>query len=352
MSIQKEAFGTAKSGETIYIYTITNDNGMKVGISTFGAVIHSLLVPDQNKQLEDVVLGYDKLESYFDNAPGFGAVIGRNANRIENAEFTLNGIKYPLLKNDGSNNLHSGPDGFQHGVWEASVCDEGDENGQSVILTYHSKDGEQGFPGNFDIAVTYTLTGDNALILCYKGISDADTIVNMTNHCYFNLSGHNSGTVLQQKVWMDADQFTPTDRFSIPTGELRDVAGTPMDFTVLKPIGKDIQSDYEQIVFGNGFDHNWVLKTTKGQVELVARMEDEVSGRRMEVYTDMPGMQFYTANFLDGTEVGKGNTPYLKNAGACFETQFFPDAVHKPHFPQSVLRALEQYHYTTVYKFL
>lgn len=351
MSIEKEFFGRTKDGKEVMLYTITNKNGMTAKISTYGAVLVSLLVPDKTGKLKDVVLGYDSLEPYFENAPGFGAVIGRNANRIANGTFSLNGKTYQLLKNDGENNLHSGPKGFQHGLWKAEEIEKKDKLLQGLMLSYHSPDGQQGFPGSLDAAITYILTEDNSLILDYKAVSDADTVVNLTNHTYFNLAGHDSGSVLKQKVYIDGDYFTPADKNSIPTGELAPVAGTPMDFTTLKPIGQDIDAEYEPLAFGGGYDHNWVLKTKPGHVVLVAKMVDEDSGRIMEVYTDSPGLQFYTANFLNG-EIGKDGVVYESRGAACFETQFFPDGINKEKFQKPILKKGEVWDYTTIYKFL
>lgn len=350
MSIIKEFFGTADDGRTVETYSLKNKNGMSAKISTFGAILVSLLVPDSKGSLADVVLGYDELEPYFDNGDGFGAVIGRNANRIANAAFSLNGRTYALEKNDGDNNLHSGRKGFQRGIWKAEAGQ--DDMGLHLSLTYHSPDMEQGFPGNLDVVVTYSLTDDNTLILDYQAVSDQDTVVNLTNHSYFNLSGHNSGTILNQKVWIDADRFTPTDSELTPTGELRDVTGTPMDFRTMKPIGRDIQADYEPLHIAGGYDHNWVLNSEGNQVSLAAKMEDDGSGRSLEVYTDMPGLQFYTANFLNGKCPCKEEAMYDKYDGACFETQFYPNAVNTPSFPSPVLKAGELYHYTTVFRFL
>lgn len=349
MSVEKEVFGKTKEGTIVDIYTITNSNGTMARFTNFGAVLLSLFVPDKEGLLVDVVLGYDNLNGYFDNGPNFGAIIGRHANRIGNAKFLINGVKYKLDENDGKNNLHSGFEGFHQRVWEGNAY-EG-ELGTSLEFTYHSVDKDQGFPGNLDVKVTYTLTDDDSLIIEYYGVSDADTILNLTNHSYFNLSGHDSGDILKHKVWIDSDYVTESDTESIPTGKLLAVKDTPMDFNQIKSIGKDINSDYYQIAQSNGYDHNWVLKTKKGEVSLVARMEDKYSSIGMEVFTDMPGMQFYTANFLDGTEFGKGGQLYQQNSGACFETQFYPNSMNIPDFPSPILRAGEEYKYTTVYKF-
>lgn len=349
MSIVKEFFGKTKEGINVELYTVTNSNGTIAKFTNYGAILISLFVPDKEGRLVDVVLGYDNLEGYLNNNPYFGATIGRHANRIGNAEFAINGVKYKLEKNDGKNSLHSGLDGFHKRVWEGNSY-EG-ELGHSVEFTYRSIHKDQGFPGNLDVKVTYTLTDDDSLMIEYYGVSDEDTILNLTNHSYFNLSGHDSGDILKQKVWIDSDYITETDAESIPTGLILPVKNTPMDFNELKDIGQDIDLDYYQLVQGKGYDHNWVLKTTKGEVALVARMEDKYSSIGMEVFTDMPGMQFYTGNFLNGTEIGKGGASYGYRSGACFETQYYPNAMNIPEFPSPILRAQEEYKSTTVYKF-
>jgi aldose 1-epimerase len=312
-------------------------------------VLVEFYTKDQDGQLADIVLGYDNPVSYEGNVPGFGAMIGRHANRIGDAEFVLNGTTYMLAKNDGKNNLHSGPLGYQKRIWDAQ--EEESEDGVCIAFTLHSPDQDQGYPGNLDVKVSYTLTEDDRLILAYEAKSDADTVFNMTNHSYFNLSGHDSGDVLSQKVWIDSDQITDADQESIPHGGYLAVQGTPMDFNVMKPIGEGIDADYEQLVFAGGYDHNWVLKTKKGELSLVAKMADDQSGRMMEVYTDLPGLQFYTGNFLDGTEKGKGGVVYQRRAGACFETQFYPNSPNVPEFPSCILKANQVFRTKTVYKF-
>ncbi len=348
MGVRIEEFGTTKDGFQAKLYILENENGTIVKVSDFGAVIVSVIVKDRDGKAADIALGYPDVTGYETNGPGFGACIGRCANRIGNAAFTLNDITYSLEKNDGKNNLHSGKNGYQKRPWEAEELDS--PLGAAVSFSLHSPDGDQGFPGNLDVTVTYTLTDEDSLILSYKAVSDADTIVNLTNHSYFNLAGHGSGDVLKQKVWMDADFYTEADEESIPTGQILPVAGTPMDFNTPKAIGEDIDSDYKAVVLGRGFDHNWILKT-EDEVKLVARMEDEGSGRGLEVYTDLPGMQFYTGNFLRGTETGKEGVIYQRRAGACFETQYFPDSVHHDNFPSPVLPAYKEYSSQTIFRF-
>ena len=350
MAISKEVFGQTKDGKTAYLYTITNSNGMTAKFTDFGAILVSLEVPDRDGKAEDVVLGFDKLEDYFDNSPNLGATIGRFANRIGGASFVLNGKTYELDKNDGNNSLHGGFDGYHKRLWDADTYEDG--LGQTISFTYTSPDGDQGYPGTLDMTVRYIITDDNSVIIEYEAESDQDTLINLTNHTYFNLAGQGSGTILDQKVWMDCDEFTYADAESIPNGEIRKVDGTPMDFRTMKTVGQDINADYDQIKMGNGFDHNWILKTTEGDLSLVAKMLDEKSGRAMEVYTDLPGMQFYTGNFLDGTLTGKNGACYVKNAGLCFETQYFPNAINVPSFKQPILKAGDEFRTTTIYKFV
>ncbi|HEX3077634.1 MAG TPA: aldose epimerase family protein [Lachnospiraceae bacterium] len=349
MSIEKKVFGTTKDGDQAHLYTLKNKNGMIAVFSDFGAVLVDLIVPDRNGKFEDVVLGYDNLAAYEVNGPGLGSFIGRHANRIGNAKFELNGKVYELENNDNGNNLHSGSKSYNKYFYETEYYEE--EDSRSVEFSRLSPHMEQGFPGNLDVTVTYTLTDDNELVMEYLAVPDQDTVVNFTNHSYFNLAGHASGDIHNQKVMIKANQFTPTDDKLIPTGEFADVEGTPMDFRTLKPIGQDINADYKPLKQAGGYDHNYVLDIQGTDVELVAEFVDDASGRKMEVYTNTPGMQFYTANFMNG-EKGKGGVTYGKRSSACFETQFFPDSINKPQFPSSVVKAGEQYDYVTIYKFL
>ncbi|MFR8032800.1 MAG: aldose epimerase family protein [Lachnospiraceae bacterium] len=350
MGITKTEFGKTKEGKTAYLYTLNNSKGMKAAVSDFGAVLQALWVPFPDGSTKDVVLGFDELKGYFENDPGFGAVIGRHANRIGNAEFTLNGKEYHLAKNDGENNLHSNPHGYHRRLWEAEVCES--ELGEAVAFHLFSPDGDQGFPGNLDVTVTYTLTEENSLMIHYYASGDQDTVVNMTNHSYFNLSGHDAGHAVDQKVQIFADAYTRADAASIPTGEILSVEGTPMDFRVMKRISDEIDSDYEATRLGNGYDHNWILNGGRNEFRKVAVLSDERSGMDMEVHTDLPGIQFYTGNFLDGTLKGKGGCIYEKRAGVCFETQYYPDSVHHANFPSPVLKAGEEYDTTTVFRFI
>lgn len=348
MAITKREFGSMPDGELVFLYTLKNENGVIASFTDLGATWVSMVVPDREGTMSDVVQGFDFAQDYIANTAHFGAPIGRNANRIGQAVFSLNGKKYQLYANDGENNLHSGPNLYHDRVWDVETY-EG-ELGSQIMFSLFSPDGDQGYPGNAQIRVTYTLTPDNSVMIAYSMVADEDTVANFTNHSYFNLKGHDAGDILTQKVQIFADSFTPADAASIPTGEILSVEGTPMDFRVPKPIGQDIDADYVQIQMGHGFDHNWVLNQTEDKLFLAAVAVDEESGRKMEVYTDLPGMQFYTANFLDHVK-GKGGAYYERRSSYCFETQYFPDAVNKPEFPSPILKAGEEYRTTTVYKF-
>lgn len=349
MAYKKELWGNMPDGREVYLYTLVNENGVSASFTDLGAVWVSMNVPDKDGNYKDVVLGYDSVSKYLINPPHFGAPVGRNANRIAGAGFTLNGKEYKLAANNGLNNLHSGPDLYESRLWDCQVEEEG--LGTSISFSLFSPDGDQGYPGNANITVTYTLTPDNSIQISYHMICDADTIANFTNHSYFNLDGHESGSAMKQKVWIDADYFTKADEGSIPTGELTPVKGTPMDFTVMKPIDQDLYADYEALILGKGYDHNWVLNHPPGEVSLCAAAQSDRTGIRMEVSTDLPGMQFYTANFLKKDGAGKGNGEYDARCGYCFETQYYPNSVNMPEFPSPVLKAGEEYKTVTVYKF-
>lgn len=349
MNITQKSFGTTEKGEQATLYTITNSNGMKVSFTDYGANIVGVYVPDSNGKAVDVTLGYDTLAGFEHNSSGFGSFIGRHANRIGGASFELNGKVYELDKNDGENNLHGGFTGYNFMMYETEIYE--DDDVVSVEFSRLSPHMEQGFPGNLDLTVTYSLTEANELVLEYLAVSDRDTIVNLTNHTYFNLAGHKSGSALDQKVWIKANQFTPTDANLIPTGELRDVAGTPMDFRTLKSLGQDIDADYEPLKIAGGYDHNYVLDTNGTEVEKVAELIDEKSGRKMEVFTDLPGMQLYTGNFLKPEDNCKEHASYNKMDGICFETQYFPNSCNIKSFPSCVLKAGEEFEAVTIYKF-
>ncbi len=364
MGITKKSFGVTKAGEKATLYTMTNKNGMKVSVSDFGAVIVDIIVPDREGKFADVNLGYDNVAGYEGNAPGYGSFLGRVANRIAGAKFTVNGKTYEVEKNDGENCLHSGKKSYNKYIYETEIVEE--EGSVTVEFSRLSPHMEQGFPGNLDLTVGYTLTDDNELVIEYFAVSDEDTVLNLTNHAYFNLKGEGSGTVLDHKVWIHADKITATDAGLIPTGEFTDVTGTPMDFRTMKPIGQDIGADYEPLKRGFGYDHNYVLKHTEPEVtegvdkdrlwetadvEKVAELYEETSGRVMEVFTDLPGMQFYSANHIDGVEKGKGGKVYHARDAICFETQFFPNTLNIPAFPGGRLEAGKEFESVTIYKF-
>lgn len=346
MSIVKEKFGTTKCGKDVYAYTISNSKGMAAKIINFGANLVSLLVPDQNGNLEDVVLGFDTLDGYYGNGSFFGATIGPNANRIAGASFEIEGKQYHLDVNDGENNLHSHKEeGYHKRVWDVT------EGTDSITLTLEGKDGEMGFPGNKSITVIYSLSEDNELKLSYHVTADANTIVNLTNHTYFNLSGHKSGKIEDHQLRINASHFTPVVPGAIPTGEIASVAGTPMDFTTMKPIGQDINIDCEQLKLGQGYDHNFVIDGADGTLREIAEAYDPKSGRRMKVFTDLPGVQFYAGNCI-GEETGKGNAAYGPRKGFCLETQYYPDNIHHPNFPQAVFGPGKDYNTETIYQFM
>ncbi|MDD6571325.1 MAG: galactose mutarotase [Thermoflexaceae bacterium] len=345
MKVLKEEFGSLQDGTKVSAYTLDNGNGMTVKVMDYGAVILEMNVPSKEGSL-DVLLGHESLKGYENNGSAHGAIVGRNANRIGGAQFTLNGKAYELDKNDGKNNLHGGFCRWFERMWKVT---EGEDNEDaSITFSLESKDMDQGFPGNVEVFVTYTLTADNSLVIHYGGVPDQDTIMNMTNHSYFNLEGHDAGSIRDHVVFIDSDYFTETDSELIPTGRLIPVKNTPLDFNEPKPIGKDIDADYEALKFGSGYDQNWVLKND-GRLELAATLYSPVSGIFMEVFTDLPGIQMYTGNFLN--DAGKDGAVYTRNSGVALETQYFPDAVHHENFKQPVVKAGEEYDTTTVYKF-
>jgi aldose 1-epimerase len=347
--MQKQSFGKTE-GQQADLYILTNKNGVEAAITNYGGTIVSLKVPDRNGKLADVVLGYDKVDDYATGKAYFGAIIGRYGNRIAHGKFTLNGITYTLPKNDGDNTLHGGIKGFNKRVWTAK--DVSSSAGQALELTYLSKDGEEGFPGNLSVKVVYTLTDQNEIKIDYSATTDKDTVVNLTNHSYFNLAGQGSGDILQHQLMIRADRFTPVDATLIPTGELRSVKGTPFDFTNATAIGARIDQDDQQLKFGRGYDHNWVLNSgTAGSLSLAAQAYEPHSGRLLEVWTTEPGLQFYSGNFLDGTIRGKEGKVYNHRYAFCLETQHFPDSPNHPEFPSTVLKPGEHYRSTTVYKF-
>jgi len=343
-AVRVETFGSTSKKEEAVLYTLTNEKGMSASITNYGAALVKLNVPDKEGKLRDVVLGYDDVTGYEKGGGSFGAPVGRNANRIGGAVITIQDKTYELEKNDNGNNLHSGTNYYNKRIWNV-----GEKTDSKIEFVLHSPDGDQGYPGTLDMHVTYELTEDNELRLIYDAVPDQDTIINMTNHSYFNLDGHDSGNVLKELVTLDADYFTRADAQSIPTGELVDVTGTPMDFRMPRALGEAIDADYEAVRLGKGYDHNWVLKNN-GKFDKVAQAVSEKSGIVMEVWTDLPGMQMYTANFLDN-EHGKNGAVYGIRDAVCFETQYFPDAVHHENFASPICKKGMPYHTVTSYKF-
>ncbi|MDF9801189.1 aldose 1-epimerase [Catalinimonas alkaloidigena] len=346
--IPKESFGTGPDGEAVDIYTLTNQDGMEAKITNYGGIVTSLKVKDAQGNFDDVVLGFDNLKDYVDNNPFFGALVGRYGNRIAKGKFTIDGTTYQLDTNNMGNHLHGGLKGFDKVVWSAEP--QQSEEGQQLVLTYTSPDGDQGYPGTLETRVTYTLTDENVLRVDYEATTDKKTIVNLTNHSYFNLTGDPTQTVLNHEIMINADQFVPVDKTLIPTGELNSVEGTPFNFTELKPIGQQINEDSnEQIKYGMGYDHCWVLD--KEGMGLAARVHEPSTGRVMEVYTTEPGVQFYTGNFLNGSVTGKEGVAYAKRTAFCLETEHFPDSPNQPDFPSVELAPGETYSTTTEYRF-
>jgi aldose 1-epimerase len=333
------------NGQTIHTFTLKNASGVEARLSTLGAALLSLSAPDRQGRFEDIVLGFDTIDGWAKNNPFFNVIVGRYGNRIAGGRFAIDGTSYTLAKNDGPNHLHGGMKGFDKVVWTGTPIASPD--GPSVRFEYVSKDGEEGYPGTLTASVTYTLTADNQLRLTYAATTDKKTVVNLTNHSYFNLGG--TSDILGHQMMINADRFTPVDKTLIPTGELRAVAGTPFDFRQATAIGARIDADDEQLRFGRGYDHNWVLNGSGGSLSLAARVVEPTSGRVLEVLTTEPGVQFYTGNFLDGTITGKGGKVYGRRAGFCLETQHFPDSPNQPSFPSTLLEPGRRYETTTVF---
>ena len=347
-TVTKTSFGKTSSGENIDLYTLRNANGVETTITNYGGIVVSLKVPDRNGKFDDVVLGFNDLESYTKPGPYFGALIGRYGNRIAKGRFTLNGVEYKLATNNGENHLHGGIKGFDKVVWTGREMKT--KAGPTVILTYLSKDGEEGYPGNLRVRVVYTLTNKNELKIDYSATTDKDTVTNLTHHSYFNLRGAGNGDILQHEVKINADRFVPIDTGSIPLGELRKVMGTPFDFLKSTAIGARIDQDDEQLKNGSGYDHTFVINGRPGTLRLAATAYEASTGRTMEVWTTEPGMQFYTGNFLDGL-TGKSGKAYPRRSGFCFETQHYPDSPNQPSFPTTTLRRGATYKSTTIYRF-
>ena len=348
-SVTRENVGTV-DGRGVDLYTLTNVHGLETKIMSYGGIVVSLRVPDRKGAFDDVVLGFDNLDAYVESTPYFGALIGRYGNRIGKGRFTLNGVEYKLAINNGENSLHGGVKGFDKVIWNSRSRKT--LNGPALELTYLSRDGEEGYPGNLSVKVLYTLTNHDELKIDYFATTDKDTVVNLTHHSYFNLAGEGKGDILNHRLTIAANYFTPIDAGSIPTGEFRSVKGTPFDFMGQATIGARINQDDEQLKLGNGYDHNFVLNGKTGQLQQVATVLEDTTGRMMEVWTTEPGMQFYTGNFLDGTFTGKGGKVYQRRFGFCLETQHYPDSPNKSNFPSTVLRKGQRYRSTTSYRFM
>jgi aldose 1-epimerase len=345
--ITKASFGKTADGESVDIYTLKNRNGMEAKITNYGGIVVSLTTPDRNGKFDDIVLGFNDLDSYLKPNPYFGALIGRYGNRIAKGSFKLNGVEYKLAANNGENHLHGGVKGFDKVVWTAK--EQRTATGPAVVLTYLSKDGEEGYPGNLRVRVVYTLTNNNELKIDYSATTDKDTVTNLTHHSYFNLAGEGNGDILSHLVTLNANRFTPTDAGSIPIGELKSVRGTPFDFLKSTAIGERINQDDEQLKFGIGYDHNWIVNGVG--MRRAASVHEPTSGRVMEVWSTEPGIQFYTGNFLDGTLTGKSGKIYQKRFGFCLETQHYPDSPNESKFPTTTLRKGTTYKSTTIYRF-
>lgn len=349
VNVTKEMFGKTADGRAVEIFTLRNKSGVEARITNYGGIVVSLKTPDRAGKLDDIVLGFDSLDGYLGEHPYFGAIVGRYGNRIAKGRFTLNGVEYKLAQNNGENALHGGIKGFDKAVWTAKETTV--DGAPAVEMSYLSKDGEEGYPGNLSATVTYSLNDRNELRIDYRATTDKDTVVNLTNHSYFNLAGQGEGDILNHVMTINAARFTPVDAGLIPTGELRPVDGTPFDFRTPTAIGARIDGKDEQLIRGKGYDHNFVLDGTPDQLSLAARVTEPKSGRILEVLTTQPGVQFYTGNFLDGSIRGKGGKAYKFRYGFCLETQHFPDSPNQPSFPSAVLKAGDKYQTTTVFRF-
>jgi aldose 1-epimerase len=338
--ISKSDWGIV-DGKKVYLFTLVNDKGTKVTITNYGGTVTSFITPDKNGVKSSIIIGFDSLQTYLKQPPYFGALVGRYANRIGNAKFTLDGKTYQLAANNGKNTLHGGLKGFDKVVWDATTPSD---TIPSLALHYLSKDGEEGYPGNLEVTVKYALTEDNGLKIEYNATTDKPTPVNLTNHSYFNLSGDVANSILNETLMIDADYYTPVDSTLIPTGEIQPVKGTPFDFTIPKKIGRDIDE------VKGGYDHNWVLNKKGDSLQLAAELSDSISGRTMDVFTTQPGLQFYTGNFLDGKFINRGGKPINLHTALCLETQHFPDSPNKTNFPSTILKSGETYNEVTIYK--
>lgn len=345
METEKSLFGHIKDGRSVYAYTLRGMGGASVTILDYGGIITSCIVPDADGNLRDIVLGYDEMESYEKNPLFFGALVGRYANRIAKGRLKIDGKTYALACNDGENHLHGGSEGFEHRLWKADL------QADSLVLRYESADGEENYPGMLRVAVTYCLKDDNALQISYKAVSDADTVCNLTNHSYFNLNGHQSGSILGHTLMLDADHYTPTDAESIPLGSKSTVAETPMDFRIPQMIGARIDSGYEQLKLAGGYDHNYIVREYDGNLRRFAFVSGEMSGITMTMETTMPGVQFYSGNYIPEETKGKNGAWYGKRAGFCLESQYFPNLLALGGYPVAYLKKGATYQQTTVYRF-
>jgi aldose 1-epimerase len=349
-TLDHASYGTTQPGQPVDIYTMMNDHGMRVRFLSYGGVITEIVVPDRAGGLDNVVLGLSNLHEYETLSAHYGAITGRYANRIGGAQFTLNGQTYHLIANNGANTLHGGPNALDKQVWDVTPTQV--QNGVAATLSYVSKDGDQNFPGTLTTHVTYTLTNDNALRIDYVATSDKDTVINFTNHSYFNLAGNGSGSVANQMLLVNADSYTPTGPDQIPTGEIAPVEGTPFDFRQMMPIGARLNSPFQQMVYAHGYDHNFVVIKRQGEaLSFAARGYDPITGRVIDCFTTEPGVQVYTANFLNGSVVGSSGTAYRQTEAFTLETQHFPDSPNKPNFPSTELKPGQEFRSTTIYRF-
>ncbi len=348
MKIMKSDFGS-KDGKAVDLYTLTNANGMQVKITNYGGAITSVIVPDKDGKMADVCLGFDNLEDYVAKSPYFGCIVGRFGNRIAKGKFELNGETYTLATNNDPNHLHGGVVGFDKVVWDGETFKAEDKVG--VKLSYLSKDGEEGYPGNLNVTLTYSVTNDNEIVMDYEATTDKATHCNLTNHSYFNLKDAGASTILDHEMMIDADNITPVDNTLIPTGKLMPVSGTPFDFLKPEKIGARIGDDHDQLKFGLGYDHNFVVNDVTGDMKMAARVVESETGRVLEVWSVEPGIQFYSGNFLDGSITGKEGNVYQQRSGFCLETQHYPDSPNQPNFPTTQLNPGETYKTQTIYKF-
>ncbi|MCT4644420.1 MAG: galactose mutarotase [Carboxylicivirga sp.] len=345
--IPESNFNTTINGKAIKLFTLKNSNGIVTQITNYGGRVVNLWTPDKNGRFEDIVLGYESIDGYLNsNEIYFGALIGRYGNRLAKGQFTINNIDYTLAVNNGENHLHGGVDGFNNVVWDAKQLDE-----STLELSYLSKDMEEGYPGNLKVKVIYSLTDQNELKILYKATTDAPTYVNLTHHSFFNLHGAGKGSINDHVLMIDADHYTPVDEGLIPTGEIAPVRGTPMDFTQATAIGERVDQDFEQLIYGLGYDHNWVLNGNDKMIRLAASVLEPKNGRMIEVWTNEPGLQFYGGNFLEGKDVGKYGLSYKHRTAFCLETQHYPDSPNHAHFPSTLLSPGEEYESVCIYKF-